>query len=104
MRPGKPPPEPATGHERDAGDPALITREVAGVWCDVLGVHSVGDDDDFFALGANSLLATHVLRIVEERFGSPVDLHDFYAEPTVAGLVRLIASSRTGNRREKFEV
>jgi len=97
-------PAPGTGPAPAAGDPVVPTPDVAAIWCDVLGVGRVGDDDDFFALGGHSLLATHVLRIVEEGFGVSVDLDDFYAEPTVAGLRRLIAGNPSGGGREQFEV
>ncbi|NKY61067.1 amino acid adenylation domain-containing protein, partial [Nocardia flavorosea] len=37
-----------------------IEEIVAGVFADVLGVDRIGADDDFFALGGNSLIATQV--------------------------------------------
>src|SRR5690606_20049589 len=37
-----------------------VEEIVAGVFADVLGVDRIGADDDFFALGGNSLIATQV--------------------------------------------
>src|SRR5690606_21480637 len=53
-------PEP-TFETREFRAPSTPIEEiVAGVFADVLGVQRVGADDDFFALGGNSLIVTQV--------------------------------------------
>lgn len=42
---------------------------VAEMWSALLGRTGFGSDDDFFAAGANSLLAIKLLQRVERRFG-----------------------------------
>ncbi|MEU4806648.1 amino acid adenylation domain-containing protein [Actinosynnema sp. NPDC023587] len=56
---------------------------VAAVFADVLGV-AVGADDDFFALGGDSLLAMRAVVRLRDRFA--VDLTDVFTERTVARL------------------
>ena len=56
---------------------------------------------NFFALGGHSLLAVTMLAQAGHRYGTSVSPRDFLAEPTVAGLARLLASGSTidqGNR------
>ncbi|MFG0865781.1 non-ribosomal peptide synthetase [Pseudomonas sp. FYR_7] len=38
-----------------------LQRQVAAIWCEVLGLPQVGLQDDFFALGGHSLLATQIV-------------------------------------------
>ncbi|MFF6975574.1 non-ribosomal peptide synthetase [Streptomyces tsukubensis] len=63
-----------------------ITTEVAAVWCEVLGLPSIGLDDDVFDLGAHSLTITRVAARIRDRIGAEVPLHVFYEEPTVAAI------------------
>lgn len=57
-----------------------MIREVSEMWAETLGVQAVGPDDDFFKLGGDSLMATTLVALIEERFGvllDPVDVFDF---------------------------
>ncbi|MGW5338681.1 non-ribosomal peptide synthase/polyketide synthase [Rhodococcus pyridinivorans] len=76
-----------------------VEEIVAGVFADVLGVDRVGADDDFFALGGNSLIATQVVA----RLGSALDVHlgvrAVFEAPTVAELAEFASSSRASDRR-----
>ncbi|MEW2019627.1 amino acid adenylation domain-containing protein, partial [Rhodococcus sp. NPDC076796] len=65
----------------------------------VLGIERVGVDDDFFALGGNSLNATRVIARVNAERGSAVDVRAFFDAPTVAELAAAVdASDSTGHR------
>ncbi|MFW0788964.1 amino acid adenylation domain-containing protein [Gordonia sp. CPCC 205333] len=58
---------------------------VAGIFADVLGVESVGADDNFFDIGGDSLLATTVVTRLREQ-GDTVAVPDVFAAPTPAEL------------------
>ncbi len=57
---------------------------VASVWAEVLGVDSVGIDQDFFALGGTSLLAIRARGRLEQEAGVEIPLRAFFEGPTVA--------------------
>jgi len=57
------------------------------VWAEVLGVDRVGVEDDFYALGGDSMLAVRVL-VRARREGFDFTLEQLVHRPTVAGLIR----------------
>ncbi|MCX6637715.1 MAG: amino acid adenylation domain-containing protein, partial [Acidobacteria bacterium] len=52
-------------------------------------------EDDFFEIGGHSLKAVRVLSRIRHRLGVRVEMADFFAHPTVAGLAALIDRSGT---------
>ncbi|MRH91645.1 amino acid adenylation domain-containing protein [Nocardia sp. SYP-A9097] len=66
-------------------------RSVAEVFSVVLGVATVGADDDFFELGGNSLSATQVVARLGGALGARVPLRALFDTPTVSGLSEYIA-------------
>jgi hypothetical protein len=56
----------------------------------VLGLERVGVEDNFFALGGDSMLSLQVVTRAQER-GIPFALQQVYRHQTVAGLARALA-------------
>jgi dihydroaeruginoic acid synthetase len=52
-------------------------------------VHS--REDNFFALGGNSMLATRLVGALRARFGAATSVRDLFTSPTVAGMANLLA-------------
>ncbi len=74
-----------------------VERHLAIAWQSLLGVESVGVDDDFFDLGGHSLLATHLLNRLNAHYpDTRFSMQALFEHPTVAGLAALIDAS--GNR------
>ncbi|WP_280390126.1 amino acid adenylation domain-containing protein, partial [Nocardia wallacei] len=63
-----------------------IEQIVAGVFAEVLGADRVGLDDDFFALGGNSLIATQVAARIGTALETQVPVRTVFEASTVAGL------------------
>ena len=73
-------------------------RAVAALFGDLLDVETVGLDDDFFRLGGNSLIATRAIARLQANFGVRVDVRDFFDNPTVAVLAKLVDGGPVDDR------
>ncbi|WP_275792820.1 non-ribosomal peptide synthetase [Prescottella equi] len=71
--------------------PTTPTEEtLAATFAEVLGAERIGVDDDYFALGGNSLSATRVVARINADLGIRIDVRDFFDAPTVAQLAALV--------------
>ncbi|MEU7575265.1 SDR family NAD(P)-dependent oxidoreductase [Micromonospora sp. NPDC049240] len=71
-----------------------LEKTVAQVWRDGLGVTDVGVDDDFFALGGNSLVAVQLIAAMRKATGVRLPMRSLFETPTVAGLAARIEELR----------
>lgn len=91
---------PTPESSRNAGASSSPRRQIlANIVAGVLGVDEIGDDDDFFALGGNSLSAIRLVDAVRTTGASGVSLRDVFEEPTVAGLAQRLDSDRPQSHR-----
>ncbi|WP_405009088.1 condensation domain-containing protein [Kitasatospora sp. NBC_01539] len=65
--------------------------ELRALWCEVLGRAGVGDHDDLFALGGDSLAVVRIAARIEERYGVAVPASAFFESPTPAGFGAVLA-------------
>ena len=86
------------------------------MWSELLGIHPVGAEDNFFDLGGHSLLATRVLARVQDLFKVRLPMRAIFEAPTVAGLAEHVrtalwateaksrATSEAEENREEIEL
>jgi len=65
-----------------------VEEQLAGIWQELLGYDRIGVEDDFFALGGHSLIATRLVSRVSKAFGVSTSLEDVFDYPTI----RLLAA------------
>jgi len=63
-----------------------LERQIAAIWCEVLGVPSVGLEERFFDIGGHSLLMIEVHDQLREKAGQKVALLDLFHYPTIRSL------------------
>ncbi len=69
-------------------------QDVAALFGELLGIGSIGPDDDFFDVGGNSLLATQLFARIEARYGVVLPLATLFEDATVACVARAIEEVR----------
>ncbi|MCL3995529.1 non-ribosomal peptide synthase/polyketide synthase [Streptomyces lavenduligriseus] len=94
---------PAPGPDGFAADAARTPprtpaeRLVAAAWTDVLDTDEVGADDDFFALGGDSILAVRVTSRLRAAFGTDISPRLLFTHSTLSGLAAELGEPRAGS-------
>jgi len=75
-----------------------IEKALARIFSEVLGVEPIARDDDFFALGGQSLLAVQLMSRITTKLHVSLPMERLFERPTVAGLAECIADSRADGK------
>ncbi|MFD6285592.1 non-ribosomal peptide synthase/polyketide synthase [Streptomyces sp. NPDC060205] len=74
-------------------------RRTAEVFADVLGGRPPGMEDDFFALGGDSILSIRLASRLAEEFGTTLSPRAVFTHPTPAALAGLLTGDRTADEK-----
>ncbi len=83
-----PPPTRDAGGGRQAM--SGIEARLAEIWSDVLGVHAIDREDNFFDLGGESLTAMRIIDVIEREFGLRTSVAEAFRHPTVREMSTLL--------------
>ena len=68
------------------------TRQLTCIWQEILGLDSIGLDQNYFDLGGDSSLAAHLFAKIETAFGIKLPLATLFDAPTIEELARVLDS------------
>ncbi|HEY6559241.1 MAG TPA: SDR family NAD(P)-dependent oxidoreductase [Polyangiaceae bacterium] len=67
-----------------------VERQLAGMWQTLLGVESVGIDQNFFDVGGHSLIAVRLFSRIKKTYGVDLSLAVLFEAPTIEATARII--------------
>jgi acyl-CoA synthetase (AMP-forming)/AMP-acid ligase II/acyl carrier protein len=71
-------------------------KVLLSIWKQVLEMDDIGTQDDFLALGGNSINAGQIIARIQKDFGVRLNFRDFFTSPTVESMAILIQNAQSG--------
>jgi amino acid adenylation domain-containing protein len=88
---------PATNVVRGFVPPSSpIEEKLVSIWKAVLAIDAIGVEDNFFALGGHSLMATQVIARIRSAFDYELPLRKLFEMPTISALANVICENQAG--------
>ncbi len=69
----------------------LTEKKVAAVWQEILGIESIGINENFFEAGGSSVHAPEIIELLEKKFSKELSLVDLFDYPTIALFAKKLA-------------
>ena len=85
--------------EKDLIPPATEReKQIAVIWCEMLGLELVGANISFFDIGGESYLIPLIVEALQERHQVEIEITDIFEYPTVRGLASFIDADKSVNK------
>ena len=75
-----------------------IEKLLKEIWEDVLDLHSIKTDDNYFVVGGDSLSAINLIARIENELSVEISVKDIFDYPTIESLAKVI---KRRNSKEK---
>jgi amino acid adenylation domain-containing protein len=78
--------------------------QLAGIWCDLLGIETVSATANFFVLGGHSLMCIRLLSLISNTFKIELKIRDIFTNELLTELAEKIDSETSIHRdKQRFE-
>ncbi|MBT7755476.1 MAG: amino acid adenylation domain-containing protein, partial [Candidatus Magasanikbacteria bacterium] len=74
-----------------SADPDIADR-LASIWCEMLSIPEVGEEDDFFELGGHSILAIRLLSRIHSEFGRDLPVATLLSSSSFKAQVEILST------------
>ncbi|MCW5314094.1 amino acid adenylation domain-containing protein [Nostoc sp. KVJ3] len=81
-----------------------IEEKLALIWGQLLRLHLIGVNDNFFYLGGHSLIATQMLSRVREVFSVELSFGQIFENPTIGNLAELITQANKEQHCQRLAI
>lgn len=71
-----------------------IEKTIVAVWEELLGIDSIGANDNYIELGGHSLLAGQIISRLRERLKTPISIRSLFEFPTITELAMHVEAVR----------
>ena len=76
---------------------SALEISITNIWKEILGVHDVAPDEDFFELGGTSLHAARVVTKTRATFGVKLPAQTLLEYPTFAAFVAQVGAAQAAD-------
>lgn len=67
-----------------------MKEKISEIWCSVLEIDSIGEDERFYDLGGNSISMIIILDEIKKEYGVSLPTKDLYSFDTINKMVQLV--------------
>ena len=73
---------------------SFYEKKLQQIWMEVLDLEKIGITHNFFDIGGNSLLAVHIINVINQKFEINLDPIHILNYPNISGLARFISEQK----------
>nr|WP_198999911.1 non-ribosomal peptide synthetase [Flavobacterium sp. ASV13] len=70
-----------------------LEKELVKIWKEILSIDEIGVTDNFFELGAHSLIVVQVLNKIQRQLNKTITFKDFFSNPTIEEISKKLTDS-----------
>lgn len=85
-----------------SANPTPTCERLRAIWCELLGLDQIGDDESFFVLGGKSMDAIRLVNRIRSTFGLEITVRTVFEAPTVAQLSEALQALPTAPARPRL--